>query len=98
MLADLLWCILMFVGIEHVQFKHGIGAANYSFSSAVAWAYWMKRHHQRRTRSRSLASAMVVSMPSISPSTKPRPETRHPLQTTIGAQFAFQVHEYHQIV
>lgn len=28
-MADLLWCIFMIAGIEHVQFKSGVGAANY---------------------------------------------------------------------
>jgi membrane-bound metal-dependent hydrolase YbcI (DUF457 family) len=36
MLPDLLWCILMFAGIEHVQFKPGIGAANYFMASDIA--------------------------------------------------------------
>lgn len=36
MLADLLWCILMFAGIEHVRFKSGIGAANYLEASDIA--------------------------------------------------------------
>ena len=36
MLADLLWCILMFAGIEHVRFKPGIGAANYFVASDIA--------------------------------------------------------------
>lgn len=35
MLADLLWCLLMFAGIEHVQFKPGIGAANYFVASDI---------------------------------------------------------------
>jgi len=29
MLADFLWCIFMLAGIDHVEFKHGMGAANY---------------------------------------------------------------------
>lgn len=36
MLADLLWCIFMFAGIEHVQFKPGIGAAKYLVDSDIA--------------------------------------------------------------
>jgi hypothetical protein len=35
MLADLLWCVLMFAGIERVQFKPGIGAANYFGASDI---------------------------------------------------------------
>ena len=29
MLADFLWCVFMVAGIEQVQFKAGLGAANY---------------------------------------------------------------------
>jgi hypothetical protein len=63
MLADLLWCILMFAGVEHVQFKPGIGAANYFVASDIgishsllmdglwaallAAAYFLKRHSSR---------------------------------------------------
>src|SRR5438046_1970018 len=35
MLADLLWCIFMFGGIEHVEFKPGAGAANYFGASDI---------------------------------------------------------------
>lgn len=63
MLADFLWCILMFFGIEHVQFKPGIGAANYFAASDIgishslfmdglwaallAVAYFLKRRNPR---------------------------------------------------
>lgn len=63
MLADFLWCILMFAGIEHVQFKPGIGAANYIAASDIgishsllmdglwaallAGAYFLKRRSPR---------------------------------------------------
>ena len=33
LLADLLWCIFLLAGLEHVQLKPGLGAA----------AYWMNR-------------------------------------------------------
>ena len=35
MLADLLWCILILAGIEHVRLKPGIGAANYFVASDI---------------------------------------------------------------
>ena len=35
MLADLLWCLFMFAGIEQVQFKPGMGAANYFVASNI---------------------------------------------------------------
>ena len=63
MLADFLWCILMFAGIEHVQFKPGIGAAAYFAASDIgishsllmdglwagllAAAYFLKRRNPR---------------------------------------------------
>ena len=39
MMADLLWCIFMIVGIEHVQFKPGIGAANYFSASDIVMSH-----------------------------------------------------------
>ena len=61
MLADLLWCLFLIAGIEHVQFKPGLGAANYIASSDIAishsllmeaiWAalfgavYLLRRHY-----------------------------------------------------
>jgi membrane-bound metal-dependent hydrolase YbcI (DUF457 family) len=39
MMADLLWCIFMIVGIEHVQFKPGIGAANYFVASNIVMSH-----------------------------------------------------------
>jgi hypothetical protein len=63
MLADLLWSIFVFAGIEHVQFKPGIGAANYFgpsdivmshsllmdglWAGLLAAAYFLKRRSQR---------------------------------------------------
>jgi membrane-bound metal-dependent hydrolase YbcI (DUF457 family) len=63
MLVDLLWCILMFAGVEHVQFQPGIGAANYFVASDIeishsllmdglwaallAAAYFLKRRSPR---------------------------------------------------
>ncbi len=39
MIADLLWCLFMIAGIEHVQFKPGMGAANYVAASDVAMSH-----------------------------------------------------------
>jgi len=39
MLSDFLWCIFMIAGIEHVQFKPGMGAANYLTASNIAWSH-----------------------------------------------------------
>ena len=39
MLADLLWCIFMIAGIEHVQIKQGMGAANYPDASDIAMSH-----------------------------------------------------------
>jgi membrane-bound metal-dependent hydrolase YbcI (DUF457 family) len=63
MFADFLWCIFMILGIEHVRFKIGKGAANYLEASKIAvshsllmdsiWAalfaaaYWLRRHYVR---------------------------------------------------
>jgi hypothetical protein len=63
MMADLLWCIFMFAGIEHVQFRPGMGAANYFaatdivmshsllmdaiWAALLAAAYFLKRRSPR---------------------------------------------------
>lgn len=63
MLADLLWCVFLFAGIEHVQFESGMGAANYFRASDIvmshsllmdgvwagllAVAYFLKRRNPR---------------------------------------------------
>jgi len=63
MFADLLWCVFMIAGIEHVQYKPGMGAANYLDASDIAishslltdvvWAgllaaaYFLKRRYPR---------------------------------------------------
>jgi hypothetical protein len=39
MMADLLWCIFMIAGIEHVQFRPGMGAANYFGASDIAMSH-----------------------------------------------------------
>lgn len=39
MLADLLWCVFMIAGIEQVQFKPGVGAANYLTALNIAWSH-----------------------------------------------------------
>jgi hypothetical protein len=38
-LADLLWCLFMIAGIEHVQFKPGMGAVNYLTASDIAMSH-----------------------------------------------------------
>lgn len=63
MFADLLWCVLMLAGIEHVQFKPVSGAGNYFNASNIlishslamdgVWAamlsgaYYVRRRHSR---------------------------------------------------
>lgn len=39
MLADLLWCVFMVAGIEQVQFRPGMGAANYFAASNIAMSH-----------------------------------------------------------
>jgi membrane-bound metal-dependent hydrolase YbcI (DUF457 family) len=39
MMPDLLSCVFMIVGIEHVQFKPGMGAANYFGASDIAMSH-----------------------------------------------------------
>src|SRR5579862_870922 len=39
MLADLLWCLFMIAGIEHVQFRPGMGAANYFAASDIVMSH-----------------------------------------------------------
>ena len=39
MLADVLWCVLMLAGVEHVQFTGGHGAANYLVATDIAWSH-----------------------------------------------------------
>lgn len=39
MLADLLWCLFLLAGIEHVQFKPGMGAANYFHATDIAMSH-----------------------------------------------------------
>lgn len=39
MAADLLWCLFMLAGIEHVQFKTGMGAANYLGAADVPFSH-----------------------------------------------------------
>jgi hypothetical protein len=39
MLADFLWVIFLITGIEHVEFKPGLGAANYVASMDVPWSH-----------------------------------------------------------
>jgi hypothetical protein len=63
MLADFTWCFFMIAGIEHVQFKPGMGAGNYFnainiamshsllmdgiWAALFAAAYFVRRHHPR---------------------------------------------------
>jgi hypothetical protein len=39
MLADLLWCVFQLVGLEHVQFHEGRGAANYLSATDIAYSH-----------------------------------------------------------
>ncbi len=39
MLADLLWCVFMIAGFEHVRFKPGKGAANYLIASDIQMSH-----------------------------------------------------------
>ena len=39
MMADLLWCVFMIAGLEHVEFKSGMGAANYFSASNIAMSH-----------------------------------------------------------
>ncbi len=44
MLADLLWCLFMIAGIEHVQFRPGMGAANYFAASDIVMSHSLLMH------------------------------------------------------
>ena len=39
LLPDLLWCIFLLAGLEHIELKPGIGAANYLGTSDVAFSH-----------------------------------------------------------
>jgi membrane-bound metal-dependent hydrolase YbcI (DUF457 family) len=39
MLADLLWCLFLIAGIEHVQFTPAMGAANYFHATDIAMSH-----------------------------------------------------------
>jgi hypothetical protein len=39
MAADLLWCVFMIAGIEHVQVRPGMGAGNYLVASNIAMSH-----------------------------------------------------------
>lgn len=39
MLADFLWCVFAIVGLEHIRFKPGRGAANYAEFYDTAWSH-----------------------------------------------------------
>jgi hypothetical protein len=39
MVPDLLWSVFLLGGIEHVQFKPGLGAANYLAATDIAWSH-----------------------------------------------------------
>src|ERR1019366_7652899 len=39
MLADLLWCLFMIAGIEHVEFRSAMGAGNYFQASDIVWSH-----------------------------------------------------------
>jgi hypothetical protein len=39
LLADLLWCLFLIAGLEHVEFRPGMGAANYFAASNIALSH-----------------------------------------------------------
>jgi hypothetical protein len=39
MFADFAWCVFMLLGIEHVQFKSGMGAGNYFYATNIAMSH-----------------------------------------------------------
>jgi len=39
MLADILWCLFLIAGIEHVEFRPAMGAANYFVASEIGWSH-----------------------------------------------------------
>ena len=39
MLADLLWCVFLIAGIEHVEFRQAMGAGNYFQASNIAFSH-----------------------------------------------------------
>jgi len=39
MFADFAWCVFMLFGIEHVQFKSGMGAGNYFYATNIAMSH-----------------------------------------------------------
>jgi hypothetical protein len=39
MLADLIWCLCMIAGIEHVEFRPAMGAGNYFQASNIVWSH-----------------------------------------------------------
>jgi hypothetical protein len=39
MFADFAWCVFLLLGIEHVQFKSGMGAGNYFYATNIAMSH-----------------------------------------------------------
>jgi hypothetical protein len=39
MFADFAWCVFMLLGVEHVQFKSGMGAGNYFYATNIAMSH-----------------------------------------------------------
>lgn len=39
MIADLAWCVFMIAGLEHVQFKPGMGAGKYFYATNIALSH-----------------------------------------------------------
>jgi hypothetical protein len=39
MLADLLWCVFIIAGVEHVEFRPAMGAGNYFAASEIAYSH-----------------------------------------------------------
>ncbi len=82
MLADLLWCVFLIVGLEHVQFQAGHGAANYLISSDIVmshslamdglWAallagfYWLVRRYAYNPQTDTLICERIFTMVTLS--------------------------------
>jgi membrane-bound metal-dependent hydrolase YbcI (DUF457 family) len=72
MLADLLWCVFMIAGVEHVEFRPAMGAGNYFQSSYIAlshsllmdavWAALLAAAYFVRRRSRRAAWILFAAV------------------------------------
>jgi hypothetical protein len=72
MLADLLWCVFLIAGVEHVEFRPAMGAGNYFQSSGIAlshsllmdavWAALLAAAYFLRHRSRRAAWILFAAV------------------------------------